>query len=305
MDILGNTKRNTVFGKILILILFASLIFGLVQYIQKLSDSGFYNYLNNGFYKARNIDSPSKLWFNGYLGIISRSHEFGYLNLLIVPFSLYIILFWEKLSRAFKAVFIVYIFSAILIGIKGFYNFRYAFTLYPLTIIAIFWLFYDLLKRVTEISNKNNLVRFKILSILLYLFIISLAIYSVDVRKKSYISWWRHGNSLKYIKERRIALLHSLERLNIDDSRKILVVNIIDFFYHTNIKGVMYSSLRYCENSQNLWDRIEKDNIRYILASDYIYTRPYYKILAEIMKDNLKVEIIQKAGGLKLYKVSG
>jgi hypothetical protein len=67
----------------------------------------------------------------------------------------------------------------------------------------------------------------------------------------------------------------------------------------------MYSSLRFCENSENLWDRIEKENIRYILASDNIYTRPYYKILAEIMKDNLKVEIIKKAGGLKLYKVSG
>ncbi len=158
MDILKNTKRNTVLFKIVILILFAILVFGLFQYIQKLSDSGFYNYLNNGFSKARNIDSPSKLWFNGYLGIFFRSHEFGYLNLLSIPFLLYIILCWEKFSRAFKAVFIVYIFSAMLIGIKGFANFRYAFTLYPLTIIAIFWLFYDLLKRV----NENNLLRFKI-----------------------------------------------------------------------------------------------------------------------------------------------
>jgi hypothetical protein len=305
MDILRNTKRNNFLCKIIIIILFAILIIGLVQYIQKLSDSGFYNYLNNGHYKARNIDTPSKLWFNGYLGIFSRNHEFGYLNLLAIPFLLYIILLWGKFNRAVKAVFIVYIFSAILIGVKGFFNSRYAFTLYPLTIIAIFWLLYDFLKRVNAISNKNNLLGYKILSILLYLLIISLAIYSIDVRKKSYIYWWKHGNSLKYIKGPRIELIHSLERLNIGDNRKILVVNIIDFFYHTNIKGVMYSSLRFCENSENLWDRIEKENIRYILASDNIYTRPYYKILAEIMKDNLKVEIIKKAGGLKLYKVSG
>jgi len=305
MDILRNTKRNTILCKIIIIILFAIIIIGLVQYIQKLSGSGFYDYLKNGFYKARNIDSPSKLWFNGYLGIFSRNHEFGYLNLLIIPFLLYIIIFWEKYSKAFKAVLIVYFFSTILIGIKGFFNYRYAFTLYPLTIIAIFWLFYDFLKRVNEISNKNNFLRFKILSILLYLLIISLAIYSVDVRKKSYISWWKYGNSLKYIKGQRIELIHSLERLNIDDSRRILVVNIIDFFYHTNIKGVMYGSLRFCENSENLWDRIKKENIQYILASDNIYKRPYYKVLAEIMKDNLKVEIIQKAGRLKLYEVSG
>lgn len=305
MDILRNTKRNNILCKIIIIILLAIIIIILVQYIQKLSGSGFYDYLKNGFYKARNIDSPSKLWFNGYLGIFSRNHEFGYLNLLIIPLLLYIIIFWEKFSKAFKAVFIVYFFSTILIGIKGFFNFRYAFTLYPLTIIAIFWLFYDLLKRVSEFSNKNNFLRFKILSILLFLLIISLAIYSVDVRKKSYISWWKYGNSLKYIKGQRIELIHSLERLNIDDSRKILVVNIIDFFYHTNIKGVMYGSLRFCENSENLWDRIKKENIRYILASDNIYKRPYYKVLAEIMKDNLKVEIIQKAGRLKLYEVSG
>jgi hypothetical protein len=305
MDILKNTKINNIHFKIIIIILLGIVIIGLAQYFQKLSDSGFYDYLNNSIYKARNIDSPSKLWLNGYLGIFFRNHEFGYLNLLFLPCLLYIILLWEKFSRAAKAALIVYIFSAILIGIKGFLNSRYAFTLYPFTIISIFWLFHDFLERVNKIFNKRNLLRFRVLSILLYVLIISFAIYSIGVRKESYIWWWKYGNKIKYNKGRRIDLIHSLKRLNLSNKRKILVVNINDFFYHTNLKGVMYGSLRFCKNSKNLWDRIKKENIRYILASDNIFNRGYNKILADILKDNLKVEILKKAGALKLYKVLG
>lgn len=99
--------------------------------------------------------------------------------------------------------------------------------------------------------------------------------------------------------------IHSLKKLNIGDDRKILVVNINGWFYHTNIKGVLYKSLGFQDNSKSLWNRIQEENIRYILVENYVFTFPKYKALGNLLRDNSKAKLFKKGGYLGLYVVRG
>lgn len=301
MDILKRISKYNIHIKLIIITFLALSTLGVILYVRSLSSTGFYEYLNSeSYYRIREIHTPLKLWLNGYFGIFFRVHDFGYLILLIFPCYLFIILCWEKISRAAKILLFVFSMTAILLGIKGFYNFRYAFTLFPFVILSIFWLSYDILDRVKAKVHRKRPSLWIFLTIFIYLSIGFLLIYSIGVRKNGYLRYWRYGNS---IEGPTMNFIHSLKKLNISDDRKILVVNINGWFYHTNIKGVMYKSFGFPDNSNTLWDKIQKENIRYILAEDYVFILPKYNSLGSLLKDKSKTKPFRKGGYLTLYVV--
>ena len=79
------TKRlKLLFGVLLLIILLLS-----TAYIFIYSANGGYNYLDNGLFRDREINTPLKLWLNGYLGIFLRFDKFGIINWLMFPLLAY------------------------------------------------------------------------------------------------------------------------------------------------------------------------------------------------------------------------
>lgn len=86
---------------------------------------------------ARGIDSPLKLLFNGYLGHFFRFRYLGNINWLMLPLLIHVLLTWRSRPKWEKALVCWYILALILIGLQGYFNYRYAQTLMPLTIVMV------------------------------------------------------------------------------------------------------------------------------------------------------------------------
>jgi hypothetical protein len=81
----------------------------------------------------RRIDTPARFILNGFLGALLNFKFSGILTWLVIPASIYLG-FKKKYfnTPAKKAMVFVFILSTLLIGAKGYFNFRYQLTLYPL-----------------------------------------------------------------------------------------------------------------------------------------------------------------------------
>ncbi|MFN5386413.1 MAG: hypothetical protein ACK5CO_06265 [Bacteroidota bacterium] len=80
----------------------------------------------------RRIDTPARFILNGFLGALLNFKFSGILTWLVIPASIYLG-FKKKYfnTPAKKAMVFVFILSTLLIGAKGYFNFRYQLTLYP------------------------------------------------------------------------------------------------------------------------------------------------------------------------------
>ena len=127
------------------------LLFGGIHYIlQVLWGDGWlyprYIYENNyfrGYFRVflsnRGIGGLFELIINGYLGQWFRINMFGVLAWIIIPILCYLVLVFRKITQLEKVFVFNYIYFALIISVKGYYNFRYQYTLLPLTIIAIMY----------------------------------------------------------------------------------------------------------------------------------------------------------------------
>jgi len=81
----------------------------------------------------RRIDTPARFILNGFLGALLNFKFSGILTWLVIPAGIYLG-FKKKYfnTPAKKAMVFVFILSTLLIGVKGYFNFRYQLTLYPL-----------------------------------------------------------------------------------------------------------------------------------------------------------------------------
>lgn len=82
----------------------------------------------------REIETSDKLALNGYLSHFFRFKHFGIMNLMVLPILLRDLLNFRKLKNWQKGFIFIYVTSLILIGVKGFFNPRYAMTIFPVTV---------------------------------------------------------------------------------------------------------------------------------------------------------------------------
>lgn len=95
---------------------------------------------------ARAIDTIGKEWFNGYLGLFFRFRFLGNINWLMLPILIHFALTLKQRERWEKALMFIYLLSVGLIALQGYFNFRYAQTLLPITIVLVMvsvWRFFD------------------------------------------------------------------------------------------------------------------------------------------------------------------
>jgi hypothetical protein len=84
----------------------------------------------------RNIETAGKLWLNGYLGTLFHFRFLGNINWLILPLA-WIYRKQILASRVLLCLSAFMVLSLILIGLKGYFNPRYQFTLLPLIVMII------------------------------------------------------------------------------------------------------------------------------------------------------------------------
>jgi len=276
--------------KILLGIVFAVIaVFSIISiYIYSKSDG--YNYLNEGFYKFRGIETPLKLWGNGYLGIFFNFKYFGFLNWLMLPVLIYFAFTIERKQQWQRALFFVYALSVIIICIKGYFNFRYSFSLFPFTIIAVLWFIWDF------VEKKPRKFRIIVISILFLLAGFSFCKYYRQYR--GYLT-----SAMSYqIKNKEILLIDYIKTLQINDENNILVCNISEFFYFTDIKAIMHKDLRPSSDTpEKLFEEIIKKKIKYILVADYIHSISIWKNLSDVVKQG--TIMLKRSGKLAVYEI--
>lgn len=198
----------------------------------------------------KNIDSPVKLWLNGYLCLFFNFRYMGNINWLILPLLIIFIADIRKRKRSEAALFTVYILSVLLIGIKGYFNFRYALTLVPITIMAAMFLGWEFLSKFDRPVRRSVYVFLSVVVLFNYSVVLNISLKGLQEVNRL-IAKFREGGHPRRILE----YINNLE-LGPDDN--ILVSNAPNFYYYTNKKATTLY-----RNFGSMFEMIESDDFRY------------------------------------------
>lgn len=204
------------------------------------------------------ISTYFDLWTNGYFGLFFRFDQFGYLNLLAIPLLLHFTFKIRQRSRWETAIVLTYLLSSALIGWKGYYNFRYAFTFVPFMMAFVF-------------AEGRYVFRMGKQKYFFYLLCAGLVLCSYYGQREMYWDLLRHS-----LVKRDWNLLPTklVDYLN-DDTKlppgNILVCDQPWFYYYTSRTGVEYtgsmlSKLDESSNIKGTLNQLESMDIRYILV---------------------------------------
>ncbi len=238
---------------------------------------------------ARRIETPLKLWLNGYLGVFFGFKFLGNLNWLL-PVVALMYYRWEKpvLTRAQKGMLVLMVLSFLLIALKGYFNPRYQYTLLPLVLILLFsitWKLFD---------SRPKLVFLRVYALS---FLIALAGFHIFLQlggsrsaqhyEKLFGAQEKEPESLK-TGVQQVEKLTDFIRTFPDEGAVYLVNNLPDFYYHLDKKGLYYwcgddhyyspegrTFLLRNRNSEQVRDYLLSLNCR------YVYTAPAYDVYSE------------------------
>lgn len=176
----------------------------------------------------RGIETPLKLWLNGYLGVF-----FGFKSNGNIIWLLPLLFFfaWAKLKESLtvKLFLVFYLLLFMLIAVKGYINGRYQFTLVPVSIMAIVLLVKELFEEKLQQKFFYLLIAFTLFNTFYF----------------TALDYWPR------YKERFFNMVHKIEtndtlqldyitfiNSNIKEDEIVLVNNLPEYFYYTNRKGL-------------------------------------------------------------------
>lgn len=211
----------------------------------------------------REIETPFKLFFNGYIGYWFRFKTLGNFNWLILPVVGACLPGFKTWSNAEKFFMFVYFMLCLFISFLGFYNYRYGFTLVPLNL----FIYYYGLKRIFPLRIGNRLVDFLaflpliliLLNHLIFSFLVSenppaKTVFSRSEKAKT-IS--KEGNILQGISRKLVKQNNSQGWINFINAlpkhENFLVLNLPEFYYYTSKFGYFYDNredLLFLENQK-------------------------------------------------------
>lgn len=96
---------------------------------------------------VREIGTNKDFWLNGYLGIFFRFKMFGWLNWLAIPLFIYFLITIKKRKRWEIALCLALFLACIFLCYKGYRNYRYQLTLFPVLITIIFLFGWQVLRK--------------------------------------------------------------------------------------------------------------------------------------------------------------
>ncbi|GEM_PF-2912353 len=185
---------------------------------------------NGGFYYSyRGIDTPLRLLFHGYLGLFFRINTFGFLSWIAVPCLIYIFFTLRRRASWEIAVAAVYFLSVLVVGIKGFYNARYAFSIFPLSVTLVLLFIHDLIR------EKTVQVRAAVYLALSLIVIVNVFANVPQYRK--YLSTITGDGSP--INRGIYDFINGVNR-KASGNVNFLVINQPDFYYYSGARGYTY-----------------------------------------------------------------
>lgn len=247
---------------------------------------------------GRQIDTPLKLWLNGYLGVFFNFKFMGPLTYLLLPCLFVFFLNLKKKDRWEIALIGLYLFAVLLIGIKGYFNFRYRFTLFPASILLLFYFTWKTFQEQRLTPYRNYAVLF-----LLFLTIINTCIFYSDKMEalanklglkvsrpfQQTVKGTTMEQSVDYF-----AIIDSIKAMNTQDG--FLVNNLPMFYYYTNNHGVYFLAeldLIYSKNGpESLLEKYQNEalsqHIIQQLHCRYIFSTYQYNALTPEFDQYLK-----------------
>lgn len=233
--------------------------------------------------QARKIETTTKLILNGYLGAFFAFNYLGNISWLLIPLCvIYYLVAKSQLTRTHFAFITFLLFALLLIGLKGYFNPRYAFTLLPLFVFLVF----EITWKTSKLLN-NNFLRYTSL-----VFLIGL------------IGWnfYREAISVRFQKKVNEIIVESDEVIkSVEDDSEVadvmefinkmnttdyfLVDNAPEFYYHTSKKGHYYwngDDFLYMENGRTklmVGKSLSEisDTLQNELACKYIFSYSTYR----------------------------
>lgn len=179
------------------------------------------------------IETTPKKWLNGYLGAFFRFKQLGNINWLIIP-----LLIWFLTTKKLKrerwqwALLLVWGLTVVFIGIKGYYNFRYQLTLFPITSAMVLFLLWKFLE------NKS-----RILKILCFSLVILACLFNIYHYFNLYKTYWglRVSVDTPHFPYRLMEYFKTPEfKGGAENRAKVLTINQPIYYYHVPEKGVDY-----------------------------------------------------------------
>lgn len=195
--------------------------------------------------KAREIETKNRLWLNGYLGLFFNFGRVGYWSWLVLPLFLVFLAGLKKKRKWEIALACVYILSVVLIGTKGYFNYRYALTLIPFNVTFILAFGRDVF------AGFHRMLR-----VGAYGFIALLIIFNIR----------QHNPTMfQVIPPPRVdsipwGLLNKINAMNLKRDGAFLECNAPAFYYYTNKMGFSYEK-RFLHNKPGILTEQGIDNI--------------------------------------------
>ncbi|MCI5058598.1 MAG: hypothetical protein MRY83_20975 [Flavobacteriales bacterium] len=250
----------------------------------------------------RRLETPTKMWLNGYLGHFFNFKFLGCLNWLIIPIGIYMVFRLKYLDQPWKkALGLSYILSLMLIGVKGYFNSRYQLTFLPLTLTAVVFFLWTLLEGYG--GKIRNMIMLFLILLTLVNNTLGVFAHKTTAQGKTISRNGRILDRLTYQLDRIVDKFERLQKLDeieektaypvIDFIKELpqtdslfLVNNLPVFYYYTPQKGVYYwcgDDTYYNENGRNflMKDRsLEqlKSFLKDSLKCNYLLSMPQYNL---------------------------
>lgn len=243
---------------ILSIVVFLFLHFVYSKIDQEVQTDDIYSYLKY----LMDVDTPAKKWLNGHLGIFFRFRYFGNINWLAIPLIIYFLLTLKTKKKWLMALGFVYTISVLLLGIRGFFWWRYQFTLYPFTIAVVMLLGWENLKDKSLIIKKSFL--FLVTGLTLFNFYHYFDYYKIQWENKTEILHNKYPNQvLKYITE--------MERGSTEPKFLICGASHL-FFYYVDKKAIPFDNPEIQEKLLVLERKFLHQFLRNVLNVKYVFS---------------------------------
>ena len=89
--------------------------------------------------RSRGLGGPLALWMNGRLALFFNLKVVGPINWLVLPLLAMATWNWKRLGGWLRAGVLIHVSSVVIVGALGYFNHRYAYTLVPVTLMAILY----------------------------------------------------------------------------------------------------------------------------------------------------------------------
>lgn len=246
--------------------------------------------------RVREIATYRDLWMNGYLGLFFRFNCFGYLNWLAIPLLIHFVATIKRRQRWEMALVFVFVLSCIIIGVKGYENQRYAFTLAPFTITFVLYELWTV--------SRRCVVRYVLIGLC-----VVLVVFGFYREREQY---QRHTTDAfrefhSYLPSK---LIGYLNRNDMNGGRRTLTLNLPWVYYYTDRRLIdikhpeVKRILRMRKRFQSPAELMTQLNIRYVItdqSSKVLFQRSSLGFVFDILKRNSTLIMADRS--CRLYRL--